>query len=248
MPANSPPSDQYPTSNLHSARAGERILSLLDTVANAGAVSLTAAASQVELPTSTALRHLRLLTNHGYLIRDEQGLYSLGPALLRIALASQQRGPYARLINAAQASLAHLVDVTEESAYLAVRDGGDAVYIATAESRRAIRHVGWVGRTVTLEGTAVGEALLSEPEPQQPRVSVKTGAIEPDVTAVVSPICSSQLSDSQLSDLQQVVGALSVLGPTVRLSGDQLRSVVLAVADAATEVSRALGLAEMAQP
>lgn len=229
--------DQNPKSTLHSSRSAERVLNLLDTVANAGSVSLTVAAEHADLPPSTALRHLRLLTNRGYLTKDDQGLYSLGPAFVRMALASHQRGPYARLTNAAQPGLEQLVEATEESAYLAVRDGDDAVYIATAESRRAIRHVGWVGRTVPLDGTAVGEALLGTVQPQgsRPEVRFNTGAIEPDVTAVVAPIHGST----------QVLGALSLLGPADRLTGKRLDAAAEAVADVAVEVSLTLAPPEL---
>ena len=232
-----PSSDQGPKSTLHSSRSAERVLNLLDIVASAGTVSLTAAAEHADLPTSTALRHLRLLTNRGYLTKGDQGLYSLGPAFVRLALASHQRGPYARLTNAAQPGLEQLVKATEESAYLAVRDGDDAVYIATAESRRAIRHVGWVGRAVPLDGTAVGQALLDDPQPQgsRPRVQFNTGAIEPDVTAVVAPVCGGE----------EVVGALSLLGPADRLAGERLHTAAEAVAEVALEVSLALASPEM---
>ena len=223
------PSDESPAATLHSSRSAERVLNLLDAVASTGTVSLTAAAEQADLPTSTALRHLRLLTNRGYLTKDEQGLYSVGPAFVRMALASYLRGPYARLTNAAQPGLEQLVDATEESAYLAVRDGTEAVYISTAESRRAIRHVGWVGRSVPLEGTAVGLALLDDPQPlgSRPRVHCNTGAIEPDVTAVVAPVVTTG----------QVVAAISLLGPADRLSGKRLHNAAEAVADIALEVS-----------
>ena len=226
------PSDQSSSSTLHSSRSAERVLNLLDTVASSGAISLTAAAAQADLPTSTALRHLRLLTNQGFLIKDDQGLYSVGPTFVRMALASHQRGPYARLTTAAQPGLERLVEDTEESAYLAVRDGDEAVYIATAESRRAIRHVGWVGRSVPLDGTAVGEALLASPQTpgSRPNLHFNTGAIEPDVTAVVAPIHGSS----------QVVGALSLLGPADRLASERLDVAAEAIADVAVDISLAL--------
>ena len=214
------------------SRSAERVLNLLDTVVTRGAVGLTDAAAATGIPVSTALRHLRVLTGRGYLVRDELGRYSVGPSFVRIALAAFRSGPYARLTAAAQPALQWLADVTEESAYLAVRDGSEAVYIATVESRRAIRHVGWVGRSVPIEGTAVGDALMSEARSPgySPVPFLNTGAIEPDVTAVVAPIHGSA----------GVAGAFSVLGPAERLAGERLRMSAEAVVDAAVKTSLAL--------
>ena len=132
-------------SKLHASRSAGRVLSLLDAVVTGGATGLTEAAGATGIPVSTALRHLRVLTARGYLVRDDLGRYSVGPSFVRVALAAFQSGPYARLTAAAQPALQRLAEATEESAYLAVRDGSEAVYIATVESHRAIRHVGWVG-------------------------------------------------------------------------------------------------------
>ena len=216
---------------LHASRSAERVLSLLDTVVTGGAVGLTEAATATGIPVSTALRHLRVLTGRGYLVRDDLGKYSIGPGFVRIALAAFQTGPYARLMAAAQPSLQRLAEQTEESAYLAVRDGSEAVYIATAESRRAVRHVGWVGRSVPIEHTAVGEALTSETmSPGHiPAPFIKTGTIEPDVTAIVAPIYG----------LGGIVGAFSVLGPAERM-GERLDWTAGAVIDAAVQASLAL--------
>ena len=225
--------NREPSSSLHMSRSAERALALLDAVITNGAVTLTDAAAEAGMPTSTALRHLRLLTSQGYLVRDSLGLYSVGPAFVRIALASFQSGPYARLMAAAQPGLERLAEVTGESAYLAVRDGEEAVYIATVESRRAIRHVGWVGKSVPLEGTAVGEALCSEAPPPgvRPEAVLNTGAIEPDVTAVVAPIHQAS----------GVIAAFSVLGPAERLVGESLEMAAEAVVDTAVATSNSLG-------
>ena len=226
------------SSPLHRSRSAERVLALLDTVITEGPLSLTVAAARTDMPASTALRHLRVLTDRGYLVKNGSGTYSVGPSFVRTALASLQSGPYARLTAAAQPELERLVEATEESAYLAVRDGREAVYIATVEGRRAIRHVGWVGRTVPVDGTAVGEALFATPlaPGARPAPIFNTGAIEPDVTAVCAPVHSAD----------GPVAAISVLGPADRLSGTRLQTAASAVVEAALATSTALSSPEAA--
>ena len=231
-----PPASPSP---LHRSRSAERVLTLLETVITEGALSLTAAAVRTGMPASTALRHLRVLTDRGYLVKDDFGTYSVGPSFVRTALASLQSGPYARLTAAAQPQLERLVEATEETAYLAVRDGDEAVYIATVEGRRAIRHVGWVGRSVPITGTAVGEALLVAPAAPgtRPAPIFNTGAIEPDVTAVCAP----------LHGPSGPLAAVSVLGPAERLVGRRLQTAATAVVEAAVAAALALSSPEAAR-
>lgn len=226
------PAPSHPPSSLHVSRSAERALLLLDTVVTEGSVTLGQAAAATEMAGSTALRHLRALAQHGYLVRDDVGRFSAGPTFIRMALASFRSGPYARLVAAAQPQLELLAAATEESAYLAVRDGAMAVYVATVESPRAIRHVGWVGRSVPLVGTAVGAALTAPPQQpgQRPDVRCNTGAIEPDVCAVCAPIFGSGV----------VAGALSILGPADRLAGPRLAAATEAIAEAAVVVAEQL--------
>jgi len=221
-----------PPSPLHKSRSAERVLALLDAVVSVGTLSLTAAAARTGMPTSTALRHLRVLTDRGYLLKNDAGTYSVGPSFVRTALASLQSGPYARLTAAARPELERLVEATEESAYLAVRDGDEAVYIDTVEGRRAIRHVGWVGRSVPIGGTAVGEALSAAVlvPPTRPAPIFNTGAIEPDVTAVCAPVHGPA----------GPIAALSVLGPADRLTGGRLQTAAAAVVEAAVATSQGL--------
>ena len=230
-----PPAERT-TNQLHRSRSAGRVLDLLDAVITEGALSLTAAAGRTGMPASTALRHLRVLTDRGYLVKDGAGFYSAGPSFVRTALASLQSGPYARLTAAARPELERVVEVTEESAYLAVRDGDEAVYIDTVEGRRAIRHVGWVGRSVPMGGTAVGEALsaAASAPATRPAPIFNTGSIEPDVTAVCAPVHGPA----------GPIAALSVLGPADRLVGRRLQAAADAVVEAAVATSQGLSSPE----
>jgi len=215
-------------------------MALLDTVVTAGSISLGDAAAATDLPSSTALRHLRALESRGWLSRDEHGLFSSGPTLLRIALGAFRAGPYARLTTAAQPHLERIVDATEETVYLAVRDGTEAVYVATVESPRAIRHVGWVGGSVPLDGTAIGESLRTDPLPpgSPPPIETRTGTLEPDVTAVTAPVYGATA----------VLGAISILGPAQRLTGKRLKRAAEALVGAAMALSSELATPRIREP
>lgn len=219
-------------SNLHVSRSAERAMRLLDTVITAGQISLRDAARLLDLPSSTALRHLKALELHGYITRDDQGLFSTGPTFVRLALTALSDGPTAQLIAAARPYLDKLAEVTEESAYLAIREADRAVYVATTPSPRAIRHVGWVSRSVPLVGTAVGSSLLADPAGPA-STAVETGSAEPDVTAVSAPIVTGN---------RRVVGAFSIIGPEYRMNGEPLESAGKAVQDAAARFGESLGV------
>lgn len=216
---------------LHVSRSASRALDLLETVVATGSVGLGEAADAVHMSPSTALRHLRALEQRGYLQRDDQGRYSPGPTFLGLALLAFQHDPTAHLAVAARPHLDRLVERTGESSYLAVGRGDQAMYLATSEGRRAIRHVGWVGHTVPLAGTAVGAALTSSPP--SPRAHVRSGSVEPDVAAAAAPVVGPDGT---------VIAALSVIGPAHRLVGAALTAARGAVLDEALAFASALGI------
>lgn len=185
-------------------RSVGRVLDLLEIVLDERQCTLSRAAGRADLTPTTALRHLRALEARGYLCRDGEGRYSAGPTTFRLAETVGPDDPLDRLVTAAQPHLDGLAEVTGESAYLVRREGTSATYLATASSARAIRHVGWVGQTISLDGTAAG-AAFADPG----TVATRQGAVEPDITAV---------------SLAFVPGgyfpmALSVVGPSHRLDG-----------------------------
>lgn len=207
-------------------RSVGRAFELLERVVSAGQTTLTSVAQQAGLTPTTALRHLRALETLGYVRRDHDGMFSAGPAVLRLGAAARGDGPLARLVAAAQPVLDQLTATTGESSYLAVADSGNALYLATSESSRSIRHVGWVGRTVPLAGTAVGDSLRGALGPQH-----RDGTIEPDISAVAHAIV----------DGGEVVAALSVIGPSHRMDAATIETTGRALAAAANRLGTTLG-------
>ncbi|MDW3214593.1 MAG: helix-turn-helix domain-containing protein [Ilumatobacteraceae bacterium] len=210
-------------------RSVGRVLDLLEVVLGTPGCTLTNAADACELTPTTALRHLRALEARGYVERDRSGIYSVGPTMSRLTAALGDDDPIRRLVAAAQPHLDALAASTGESAYLAVSDGRTATYVAAAESDRAIRHVGWVGQNVPLDGTALGAALAAPGT-----CATRTGAVEPDITAV-----------SVALPVPGTVGvALSVIGPQHRFDETNRREHERALLRSAATLSRHLGASD----
>jgi urocanate hydratase len=206
-------------------RATDRGLALLRVVADHPAgIALADAARAVALTPSTALRQLRSLEAAGFAVRDDDGRFTPGAELLRIARSLASSAALPRL---AEPVLAALAASTGESAYLAeASDRRHAVYAAMEPGTHAVRHVSWLGQRVSLKGTAVGAALAGDVESDG--AALRTDAVEAGVTAISAPVFGPN---------GQIIGALSVVGPSFRLSGAALRSARDAVTRQARDLS-----------
>jgi IclR family transcriptional regulator, acetate operon repressor len=193
-----------------STRAVERALNLLTQVCAEGAISLTDCARRVDLPTSTALRLLRTLETAEFVARDQRGFFQAGTRLTQLGAAAMGRQT---LVAMAEPSLQRIVAETGETAYVSILGPGHtALYVGMVEGTHSVRHAGWVGRTVTLEGSAVGSALFGR-VPAEGFVAQRS-KVEPDVTAIAAPVWRPG----------GIAGAVSLVGPTYRIDEDRLRS------------------------
>ncbi len=210
-------------------RATDRGLALLRVVADhPTGIALADAARAVELTPSTALRQLRSLESAGFAARDEEGRFVPGGELLRIARTLASRAALPRL---AEPVLAALSELTGESAYLAEPfDARHAEYAAVESGTHAVRHVSWLGQRVARRGTAVGAALAGHVDVDG--TAVRVDAVEPGVTAVSAPVRDAS---------GDIVAALSVVGPSYRLTGAALQRTRDAVSRQARDLSALAG-------
>lgn len=162
------------------------------------------------------------LERHRLLVRRGK-TYSLGPRLAAIAARFE---PLEELRSTARAALVQLRDHTGETASLLIRDGDEALYVDQVQSRHALRHAGWAGRTIPLAGTAAGAALT---HPATGPHIVSDG-VEQGVTAVANAIAYPPIG----------AAAISVIAPTVRLDGAVRREAARAVEEAAHAVTASL--------
>lgn len=141
----------------------DRALDVLEALVVAeGAVGVTDVARRVGLPQGTTHRLLLALADRGYVRREADRKYAVGLAAMRLGDAA-----YRGLGVLARDHLRSLVELTGETANLAVLEGSAMMYAAQSPSPHTLRIFAEVGRRVPVHSTAVGKATLAAmPEPE----------------------------------------------------------------------------------
>lgn len=163
-------------------RSVQRALAVLDLVGDRPNLSLSDIATQVGLPTSSALRVLRTLVHTGHVVRDEDGLYSAGPQTIWLGGRVLANDSLRRVCRPAMTDLAAR---TGESVYLSVRHGEHAIYLDAVEGLAGVHLPSWEGREIPLDSSAAGACLTGSSTTD---VVVVSSGVEDGVTAVAAPI------------------------------------------------------------
>jgi DNA-binding IclR family transcriptional regulator len=133
---------------------------LLDALAaEQNGASLKILSAETGLHPSTAFRILASLSQHGFVARDETGLYLLGPHLLQLA-AKVRVGLDVRAV--ARQEMEWLRDQVGETVNLTVRQGDEMVYVERVTPNRMMRVEQLIGSRAPLHVTAVGKLMLGE--------------------------------------------------------------------------------------
>ena len=138
----------------------ERALDLLEYLARSstwvGISELSAATGQ---PVGTVHRLLQTLMARDYVVRDSRTRrYALGPAFRMLASADLLTPDWNEL---ATPFLRELVEISGETANLAVLERDRAVYMAQVQSARMVRMFTELGNRVPLHCTGCGKVLLA---------------------------------------------------------------------------------------
>lgn len=233
-PAERPASWPRPSSP---TRTVDRALALLAEVCAHDQVILADCARSTGLAASTALRLLRTLESSGFVQRAGDGTYHPGSQLIQLGALAYGRQ---NLVSEAEPAMRRIVAECGESTYLA-RPGaaGSALYIGMIEGTHSVRHTSWVGRTVPLEGTALGAAMTGRTGPEG-FVAMRS-AVELDVAAVAAPIRRAGTGSAR-----PIVGVISVVGPSYRLDESRLSHVGAIVSREAQALSLRFGTTALA--
>jgi DNA-binding IclR family transcriptional regulator len=203
------------TTNANRVEAVERALSLFQCFQTPGeALSLAVLAQRSALYKSTILRLTGSLIRKGFLHRDGNGLFVLGPELRRLGGLSCAPVDLAELIRPV---LAVLVARSQETASLYVRDGDTRICLVRHNSPRSARHHLEEGARHPLDRGAAGSVLRAFASTSGKAAAavrrqgwaVSLGGRDPDLAAVAVPLCNSA---------GELLGALTVSGLISRFS------------------------------
>lgn len=145
---------------------------LLDALRCAEApMTLSEIAEETGISVSTSFRYLRTMSLLGYVTRQPQNNYTLGPAAFALAGEDSKETALQAL---AKGEMNQLVDEFEETVNLGIPRGKHIHYIAIVEPQRTLRLRAEMGDADCFHSTALGKALIAFMPKEQVDIHLKS--------------------------------------------------------------------------
>jgi len=152
-----------PTNPRPLVRGAQRLFIIIEHL-SARPMTLTEVARSVDLPKSTALRFLRTLEESGWVVRDKDGVYALGPAIVGLAAQYLSGNP---LVEVATPAIRALNAELDETISLSRRVGLTRVCVQEFPSTKNLRLVLGLGERGPLHAGASGLLLFAYMPPHE---------------------------------------------------------------------------------
>ena len=136
----------------------DRALSLLELLAVKGGLNLTELADQLQANKTTVYRLASALTDRGWLVKDEDRHYRLGPALLALSLGTDRFPDLRQLF---LPIMLELRDETRETIHLTRLEGRYVVYLHQLQSPQPVVSLATLGGRSPAHCVSPGLALLA---------------------------------------------------------------------------------------
>lgn len=237
-----------------------KALQLLDVLAGSPRpLSLSELAERAAVPKTTAFRYLYTLRAAGMVAQqDGAETYAPGP---RLAATSPTEAGLEALKQAALPAMQRLQARFNETVNLGIADGAEVVYLAMSGSTRSLRMEAAVGARDMLHSTGLGKAILAARParqrlhglprrlaPRTPRTLTSRAALEADLAEAAQRHFALDLEENELGancvaaaiPIPGIEAAISISGPTQRMTPDALRRLGGALVQAAASVAAAM--------
>jgi IclR family acetate operon transcriptional repressor len=245
-----------------------RVAVLLDVIADQGPVSLKTISETTALNKTTAFNLLASLEAVGLVHQQEASRrYVLGGLCLRlgkIALAQ------INLAGAARPSLLRLSSETGETVNLAIPYLFDALIVDSLEGSYGVRATSYSGARSAYHSTACGKAILAflDSETREELLTRPMPALTPNTITDVArlqqslievqaqgysidleenEICANCVACPIFDQTGEIIGAVSISGPTIRLNTEKLLQSVPLLQRETTQIRERLGRVKLAE-
>jgi len=209
---------------------------LVSVVESPHALGVSELAARSGLPKSTTSRLLGALERRGLVQRAGDRRVVPGPVLLRFA----HRDTSESLVELAGPALKALSELSGETINLGVPTPLGVEHLAQIDSRHFVGGTNWVGRRVPFESSANGKVLRAfsaqRPPAGQPvraqGYATTVDELERGLSALAAPVFGPE---------SIAVAALSISGPSIRLTRERIAELAPALIEQARLVSERLG-------
>ncbi len=236
--------------------ATKKSFAILEQLAEEDRTGVSELATELGYSKSTVHNHLQTLVELGYVTAND-GEYGLSVRFLGLGDRARQRHD---LYYVAKREVDDMVDTVGERGQVMVREGDIGVYIYQSSADQAIRTDSHIGTTVALHATAVGKSYLShlpeseratlldelEMDEQTPYTLTDRKTLEAELEEIAErgyafndeerTIGMRAVGAPILSADGDVLGSLSVSGPTTRMTGSWFREEVPDIVKQAAQV------------
>jgi DNA-binding IclR family transcriptional regulator len=226
----------------YKVQALDRAFAVLDLLGESETpLGLAQVASSLQLHKSTAHRFLMVLERHRMVERTVNGKFRLG---LRLFDFGNRAIEQYDLRDRAQPHLRRLVSETEETAHLCVLEASRVIYIDKIEPARSVRMITRIGASNPVHCTSVGKAILAFLPEDRANDVVKRLRFERFTHRTIATVEALRtemektrrrgyaVDDAErciavpvLDAQRQPVAAVSVSGPSFRVTAQKLPSI-----------------------
>ncbi len=241
----------------------DRAIGIMEAVSAVDGMTLTSIAHQTGTTTSTAHRILTTLEAKGLVTMDrERKLWFVGVTAFQIGNGFLRNR---KVVDLARPLMRDLRSETGESVNLGIEDDGTIVYLAEIECHNPIRVFHRPGTRTTIHSSAMGKAILSTwPDAAIKKLMEKVGmpgftrktltndrrffadlektrerqwALD-DEEATIGMRC---VAGTIYNEFGETVAAVSISGPTTRLTYDRIGELGPRIKRAAAEITATIG-------
>lgn len=221
-------------------------------------VSLGEVARELDVSKSTSYRYLVTLEELNVVRRDANERFHIGVKLVELGSSFLANSD---LRSIAMPYLETLSQETQETIHLAVPSDDYIIYIARIDGPHSVRVMTRIGTRATMHSTAIGKCILAHLEPEKvaeilsselqqrtPRTVTEMQELEQQLAKIRENKYAIDEEEYELgvhcvgspifSGDGSVLGALSVAGPSSRLSSEKLIELAPRVRDIAREISQ----------